>query len=512
MRSDPILSICSALTPDIPVRLRYMSPVIAVIGDAMLDGWWHGHSERMAREAPAPVVAMTRKQFVPGGAANTAMNVASMGARVRFVGLAGVDESGLRLRDELDRAGIDVSGLILHPGVTTITKNRIIVGDQVLARLDDAQPGEYPADALEQVAAAVGRATSGAAAQLICDYRTGMLPGPVRRALLEQAARPPLTVVDAHDPFPWAELRPDIVTPNAEETAQLLKAPLDPATDRVRTVLDLAPRLFEDTGAASVIVTLDRDGTVMMGRDGTQYRTWAQPAADKQASGAGDTFVAALAVGRSCGLPLTTSLDLAQSAADVVVGRFGTSVCSTSDLVAHLAQFSDDALDCDELVRQLAEQRKAGRRIVLTNGCFDVLHRGHTAFLNQAKRLGDVLVVAINSDDSVRRLKGDGRPINPVADRAGVVAALSCVDYVTTFETDTPIPLIERIQPDIYAKGGDYRAEELAETDAVRGYGGDVRILDYLPAHSTTAVVRRIRSERPAERPARQGTNAAGSA
>jgi D-beta-D-heptose 7-phosphate kinase/D-beta-D-heptose 1-phosphate adenosyltransferase len=508
MRSEPILSACSALTPEIPVRLRYMSPVITVIGDAMLVGWWHGHSERMAREAPAPVVAMTSKQFVPGGAANTAMNVATMGARVRFVGLAGTDESGMRLRDELDRAGIDTSGLILHPGVKTITKNRIVVGDQVLARLDEAQPGEYPADALEQVAAAVNRATSGVAAQLICDYRTGMLPGPVTTALLSQASRPPLTVVDAHDPSAWAGLRPDIVTPNAEETTQLLDVPLNRSADRARTVLDLAPRLFEKTGARSVIVTLDRDGTVMMETQGTQYRTWAQPAADKQASGAGDTFVAALAVGRACGLPLTTSIDLAQCAADVVVSRFGTSVCSTADLVAHLAQFSDGALDDDELVRQLAEQRNAGKRIVLTNGCFDVLHRGHTAYLNQAKRLGDVLVVALNSDDSVRRLKGEGRPINTAVDRVGVVAALSCVDYVTTFDADTPIALIERIRPDIYAKGGDYRPEDMAETAVVRGYGGDVRILDYLPAHSTTAVVKRIRSQRPP----RPGTNAAGSA
>lgn len=506
MTSESILSTCSALTPEIPVRLRYISPIITVIGDAMLDGWWHGHSERMAREAPAPVVAMTTKQFVPGGAANTAMNVASMGARVRFVGLAGTDESGLRLRDELDRAGIDISGLILHPGVKTITKNRIVVGDQVLARLDEAQPGGYPEDALRQVAEAVDRATSGVVAQLVCDYRTGMLQGPVTDALLGQASRPALTVVDAHDPSAWAALRPDIVTPNSEETAALLGVALDRSRDRAAAVLGLAPELFERTGAESVIVTLDRDGTVMMDPHGTQYRTWAQPATDKQASGAGDTFVAALAVGRASGLPLTTSIDLAQCAADVVVSRFGTSVCSTADLVTHLSQFSDVPLDDDELLRELREQRNAGKRIVLTNGCFDVLHRGHTAYLNQAKRLGDVLVVALNSDDSVRRLKGEGRPINTDADRAGVIAALSCVDYVTIFDTDTPVGLIDRIRPDIYAKGGDYRAEEMAETAVVRGYGGEVRILDYLPEHSTTAVVRRIRSERAA----RRGTHVAG--
>jgi rfaE bifunctional protein nucleotidyltransferase chain/domain len=190
---------------------------------------------------------------------------------------------------------------------------------------------------------------------------------------------------------------------------------------------------------------------------------------------------------------LTTCLDLAQAAADVVVHRPGTSVCTTADLAGHLGSFSDTALDAAELARRLGDERAAGRRIVLTNGCFDVLHRGHTRYLNQAKQLGDVLVVALNSDESARRLKGPDRPINPVGDRAGIIAALSCVDYVTVFETDTPIPLIEAVKPDIYAKGGDYSPQMLEETATVEAYGGQVSILDYVSEHSTTAVVRRIR-------------------
>jgi D-beta-D-heptose 7-phosphate kinase/D-beta-D-heptose 1-phosphate adenosyltransferase len=257
--------------------------------------------------------------------------------------------------------------------------------------------------------------------------------------------------------------------------------------------------LLAATGARSVVVTLDKDGTVLFAADGGTHRTWARPAAEKQASGAGDTFVAALTLARSAGLPLTTSLDLAQTAADVVVHQPGTSVCSTGQLGRHLESFADTALGAGELALQVAAHRAQGQRIVLTNGCFDVLHSGHTRYLNQAKQLGDVLVVALNSDESVRRLKGPGRPINNGADRAAVIAALSCVDYVTIFDTPTASPLITQLQPDVYAKGGDYTPEMLAETGAVEEYGGRVAILDYVAERSTTAVVQRIRDGAGAE-------------
>jgi rfaE bifunctional protein nucleotidyltransferase chain/domain len=241
------------------------------------------------------------------------------------------------------------------------------------------------------------------------------------------------------------------------------------------------------------VVTLDRDGTVLLPASGAVHRTWAKPVAEKQASGAGDTFVAALTLARAASLPLSTSVDLAQAAADIAVHRTGTSVCSTADLGRYLESFADTALDAQELARHLARHRAEGQTIVLTNGCFDVLHRGHTRYLNQAKQLGDILVVALNSDDSVRMLKGPDRPINTVSDRAAVIAALSCVDYVTVFDTSTPIPLIDQFRPEIYAKGGDYSPQMLAETAAVERYGGRVAILDYVAELSTTAVVERIR-------------------
>ena len=493
--ADRPLSIRAALSPMTPVELAAVSPVVTVLGEPMLDGWWHGSSDRMAREAPAPVVAMTRREYVPGGAANTAMNLAALGARVRFVGLVGADEAGDRIRAALVAAGIDVAGLVQRADVQTITKSRVVVADQVLVRIDEGQPGPYPAEARAALADAAVAAASGADAQVVCDYGTGMLHGPVRDSLISaRVPRSPLTVVDARDLELWAGLRPDLVTPNSEETSTLVGVPLRRGSDRVATITGFAPDVLERSGAAAAVVTLDRDGTLLLEGGRVVHRTWARPVNDKQASGAGDTFAAALTLARVGGLPLPTSADFAQAAADVVAAQSGTSVCSTLDVVDHLSRFAGSALEHDELLRRLAVERASGRRIVLTNGCFDVLHRGHTAYLNQAKRLGDVLVVAINSDDSVRRLKGESRPINTADDRAGVLAALSCVDYVTIFTTDTPIPLLERIRPDIYAKGGDYTVERLPEAPIVQSYGGHVRILDYLPDYSTTSVVDRIRT------------------
>jgi rfaE bifunctional protein nucleotidyltransferase chain/domain len=288
-------------------------------------------------------------------------------------------------------------------------------------------------------------------------------------------------------------VRPDVVTPNAVEAAALVGAAWP--DERAGEVERRADALRTATGAATVVVTLDRDGALLLPADGPAHRTWARPAPESRAAGAGDTFVAALTMALACGLPATAGVEFAQAAADVVVSRPGTAVCTTAQLTARLGGVRAELLDHDELAEAVAAHRAAGRRVVFTNGCFDVLHRGHVAYLNQAKRLGDVLVVAVNDDASVRRLKGPGRPVNSAADRAAVLAALSCVDHVTTFGADTTTGLITRLRPDVYAKGGDYTPEMLPETPAVRACGGEVRILDYLPDRSTTAVINRIRAE-----------------
>jgi D-beta-D-heptose 7-phosphate kinase / D-beta-D-heptose 1-phosphate adenosyltransferase len=518
-----------ALTPAVPALLAGERPRVTVLGDLMLDGWWTGEVHRLCREAPAPVVDLAARSYTPGGAGNTAMNLAAMGAEVRVIGCVGDDDNGRLLRGLLAEAGVDVQDVVLVAGHTTQTKCRVVSGGQVLLRIDDGG-GPVPAPVQDQLAEAALRAVDGADAFLVCDYGSGALPtqlaGQLRataqgadgQAVAAQgataqgadgqradgqaaAAHPadrhvPVFVVDAHDARLWAELQPDVVTPNAQEAAAMLNA-LMPPRQRAQWVLDHGAELLAASGAGAAVVTLDTEGTQLVGGtppgpSGRLHRTWTRPAEDKQASGAGDTFVAALTLCLACDVPMSTAMDFAQTAADIVVRRFGTSVCSTEDLAVSLGQSAERILSADELARRLARARQEGQRVVLTNGCFDVLHRGHTTYLNQARQLGDLLVVAVNGDESTRRLKGEGRPINPALDRAGVLASLSCVDFVTVFETDTPIPLLELLEPEVYAKGGDYTAQMLAETAAVEAYGGRVEILDYVANHSTTAMVERI--------------------
>lgn len=521
------LAAMSAPTGEAPRLLAAAAPRVVVVGDMILDGWWRGRIERMAREAPAPVVDLEGRDESPGGAANTALNAASLGARVAMLSLVGEDGTegpAVRLRRLLEAGRVDCSGLLSHPDATTTTKSRLVAGEQIIARIDESGAAPSPA-ALARLADRLPAALTDADAVVVCDYGLGSLDGKVRETLVRLLAGrgrpnigapggPPLVVVDAHDPRRWSDLRPDLATPNAKEALGLLAGAGSPGTDRPAYMRAHREQLLAATGARCVVVTMDRDGTLALpgddfdlgtsgeasgapGRPIRERRTWARPAGEKQASGAGDTFVACLTVAFAAGLPAPSALDLAQAAADVVVRRQGTSVCTTADLQEYFGGLAAVVSELDELVQHVETYRQEGRRVVLTNGCFDVLHRGHTRSLEQARLLGDVLVVAVNDDESVRRLKGEDRPINTVADRTAVLAALSCVDHVTVFSSDTAVPLIERLRPDVYAKGGNYRAEELAETPAVEAYGGSVVILDYVPDRSTTAVVRRIRAVEP---------------
>lgn len=467
--------------------LAWRGGAIVVVGDLLLDRWVSGTAERLSREAPTAVVRVADREDASGGAANTAVNLAALGADVRLVGAVGTDEAGTTLLGLLTRAGVDTSGVVRVPGITTTLKTRVSAAGQMLLRFDEGATLGPAAAAL--VADQVAATLPGAAAVLVCDYDMGAAGAAVREAL-GATDRPGPLVVDAHDLAPWAPLRPDAVTPNAGETERLLGVAL--GTDRVRTVTAAAEALLRATDAAGVVVTLDRDGTVVHG-GGVTTRTLAVPASDVNANGAGDTFAAALTLALAAGLDLHAAARFGQLAADVVVRTAGTGVCSTADLRASIADGAP-MLDEAALLAALAVERAAGRRIVFTNGCFDVLHRGHTAYLRQAKALGDVLVVAVNDDDSTRRLKGPGRPVNPAADRAIVLAELTSVDYVTVFAADTAVHLIEAIEPEVYVKGGDYLPEMLVETPVVEAHGGQVRIVDYVSPHSSSDILARART------------------
>ncbi len=483
------------LNPQVPGLLASARPHVVVLGELLLDSWWDGVVDRMCREAPAPVVDMGIRHFALGGAANAAANLAALGARVSVIGAVGDDAAGATLLSLLQEADMDTSLVSVISGHRTMTKTRVVSSGQLMLRMDDGG-ASLASEHITALGAAALAACAAADAFLIADYGSGGLPVHVAPALRSAAAPHTVFVVDAHNVKPWAPLGADVTTPNWQEALHLLQLPA-PQSSRADWVLEHREALLAASQAGSVVVTLDREGTVLADGKNRTHRTWARPVSEMQAAGAGDTFAAALTLALACGVPLSTAMDLAQMAADIAVQRRGTAVCSTVDLAHRLGNSSERVLEPIELARMVAASRAEGKRVVLTNGCFDVLHRGHTSYLNQARQLGDLLVVGLNSDDSVRRLKGQGRPLNPAADRAGVLAALSCVDYVTVFSEDTAVPLVELLKPDIYAKGGDYSPEMLEEREVVIAQGGRVEILDYVPDHSTTALVEKMTAGAP---------------
>jgi rfaE bifunctional protein kinase chain/domain/rfaE bifunctional protein nucleotidyltransferase chain/domain len=469
---------------------RFGEVTAVVIGDVMLDSWLRGHSRRMAQEAPVPVVTVEQSEDQPGGAANTAANLAALGARVHMVGVTGADPAGATLDVILGR--LDIDGLVTVPGRRTAVKRRVVTDHQIVARYDEEDDTPLPEAAERELIDRITRLAAGAGVVIACDYGGGVCTPAVRRALRDLSTAggdSPILVVDAHDIGRWRECRPTAVLPNYAEVRRLLDEPGD--HDRVAFLSARSERLLAATGAGLVVTTLDGQGTLLHRRGRRPYRTYATPAPDTMSIGAGDTFTAAFALSLAAGADAEEAADIAQAAAGVVVRRAGTAVCTSEDLMQALRP--DAAMPYDRLAASIRRYREEGKRIVFTNGCFDVLHRGHVACLKEAARLGDVLVVAVNSDAGVARLKGPQRPINKCEDRVAVLAALGCVDHIAVFDEDSPVELLRLVRPDVYVKGGDYHPDLLPEADLVRELGGEVRVLGYVPDRSTTAIVNRIR-------------------
>ncbi|GAB4100942.1 PfkB family carbohydrate kinase [Sinomonas halotolerans] len=481
--------------------VRTRQPVVVVLGDVLLDRRFEGTSERLCREGPVPVLDVQRVQDAPGGAANTAMNLAALGARVRLVGVAGDDEPGSALVQCLAAAGIEDRWLVRRPGAATAVKARMVADGQLLLRVDTCRTASD--DEAADVARAASAALEGADAVVLCDYRLGALAALDRDDLRDAAHT---LIVDAHSAADWAGLHADVATPNAAEAAALLGA-APPHGDRGRWAAEHAHEIARATGASHTVVTLDRDGTVVLGPDGARHRTLAHPAPEQNAVGAGDTFTAGLALALAAGLGIDDAADIAQAAADAVVESPGTSTCSAEQLAERLRGDLGDAQRAagaageglsgaadaarahgvrktgvgrwEEVLAVAEEARGRGERIVLTNGVFDGLHRGHTAFLEEAASLGGLLIVAVNSDASAERLRGQAPAVGE-DDRAAVVAALAAVDCAAVFDSETAVDLIHSLRPDVYVKGGDYLPGMLAESDAVEEVRGRLETLRYV--------------------------------
>lgn len=473
---------------------RFADLRVAVIGEAMLDRYVEGEVGRLCREAPVPIVAVSERRDVPGGAANAAAALAALGAQTRFLSVIGPDEAGDALKALLDERGVDTSTLIAAPGRDTIVKQRVSARGQLLLRLDQGSEHAVPEFVERRLIEALTLIWTDVDAIVASDYGYGICTGGVIAAIAELQARDPhILVADAKDLPRWQAAGLTAAKPNYAEAAQIVG--LDLLNGTAERVAQVGERRYELTGAIGadiVAVTLDRAGAVVFERGLEPYRTFTTPAPDSHAAGAGDTFTATLALALAAGAHSANAADLASAAAAACVAATGTTTCSAAMLIEQVAG-EQKVAGSASVAAQVAGWRAGGKRVVFTNGCFDILHHGHITYLNRAKSLGDVLVVGLNSDASVQRLKGPKRPINPEQDRAAVLAALGCVDLVVLFEEDTPARLIEVIRPDLFVKGGDYTIDTLPEAPLVHALGGEVKLLDFLDDRSTTSIIDRIR-------------------
>ena len=475
---------------------RFAGLEVVVIGDAMLDVYLEGAAGRLCREAPVPIVSLNGRRDAPGGAANTAVNVRSLGARVSFLSVIGGDAEGALLRRSLEGLGVPTAHLLTEPARRTRANHRVVADGQVLVRFDQGSAGPAEASVEDLLLDRLASLLPGCDAVIVSDYGRGILTPRVIGALArhQMISRRPL-VVDSKDLAAYRGVGVTAAKPNYDEAVRLLGADrLEQARARVEQITSHGERLLDVTGARVCAVTLDTEGALVFERGHPHYRTYARPTPHSRAAGAGDTFASALALGLAAGADTPTATDLASAAASIVVGRTGTVACSARDLREYGAVGAKYVPDVGRLAAWADHYRQQGRRIVFTDGCFDILHRGHVTCLNRAKALGDVLVVGVNTDASIRRLKGPGRPISTLDDRVQILAALSCVDHIVAFDEDWPEDLVRAVRPDVFAKGGNHTRERLPEAALVEELGGSIKILPYMADSSTSGIIERIRA------------------
>lgn len=465
---------------------------VLVVGEAMLDAYLEGEAPRLCREAPVPVVTLQHRTDAPGGAANAAVNLRALGASVTFVSVVGDDDAATAVRSALAAAGVSPSALITEPGRETLAKHRVVADGQLLVRFDQGDTRPLSRDSEARLIRRLSSMWAKHDAVLVSDYGYGIITNRIIRTVESlQAANPRVLLVDSRDLARYREVGATAVKPNFEEACELIgqRVPLAARTDVLAAMGD---RFLDVTGARIAAVTLDSAGAVVFERGRVPYRTSAQAVRNAHVAGAGDTFMSAFGLALAAGATTPVAAGLASAAAAVAVTKDRTACCTADELRGQLLTETKVPENVPALLARVAAARAIGRRIVFTNGCFDILHSGHVSYLNRARRPGDLLIVGLNSDASVARLKGPTRPVNTLDDRTRVLAALTCVDFVIPFEEDTPDALIAAIRPDVFVKGGDYTEATLPEAPLVRALGGQVEILPFIEDRSTTGIIARI--------------------
>ncbi|MFC1508392.1 D-glycero-beta-D-manno-heptose 1-phosphate adenylyltransferase [Candidatus Omnitrophota bacterium] len=459
---------------------------VIVVGDVILDEYIIGDSDRISPEAPEPIITEQERKYVLGGAANVAVNITALGANAHIFGVIGDDTEGDAFRSLLIGAGVDDSGIFTVENRPTTRKTRLIArGNQVL-RVDRETTKlideKLQAAFLDKILALSEDVV------VVSDYAKGVVTPALIRALIASKKK---VVVDPKSFDFGIYAGAFLITPNLIEISK------SAGTRRLppETIENVCRKLIDKHNIANILVTLGPEGMLLIENEAPAVHIHARAREVYDVTGAGDTVIAAVSASAAAGIPLSDSCFIANIAAGIVVGKHFTAITSPEEIIEYaFGQSATGKIVTNEtLGDRIAELKKEGRNIVFTNGCFDLLHMGHITYLNEARELGDILVVGINSDSSVRALKGEQRPIIPEQERSHMLAALECVDYVILFDEDTPLNLIKDIQPDILVKGADYTKEEVVGHEVVESYGGSVVLFPLVENMSTSSLINRIK-------------------
>jgi len=463
---------------------------VLVVGDVMLDRYWSGNTSRISPEAPVPVVHVQQAEERPGGAGNVALNIASLGGRASLFGFCGDDEAADSLQNKLTAANINCH---LHriPGFPTIMKLRVLSLHQQLIRLDfeDSFPPIHSKFFLEDYR----RQLANTQVVLLSDYAKGALHCAPELIKAAQDANVPIFVDPKGQDFSIYR-GASLLTPNRKEFEAVV-GPCADEEDLIRKGIQLL-RAYQ---IGALLVTRGEHGMTLIREGEQELHLPAHAREVYDVTGAGDTVIGVLAASFAAGLDLPQAAIVANIAASIVVGKLGAASVSVPELRrAMQAEHTSGrgAMTEEQLMIAVEDARAHGERIVMTCGCFDILHAGHVTYLEQAKAMGNRLIVAVNDDESVSRLKGPARPINTLARRMAVLAGLNAVDWVVSFSENTPERIVSQILPDIWVKGGDYKPEDLPEARSVLANGGKVKILPFTEGCSTTAIVNKVQQER----------------
>lgn len=476
--------------------MDFSNLTILCAGDVMLDRFLHGDIERISPEAPVPVIRLRETKEMAGGAGNVAANIASLGGRAVLVGLVGEDDTGRRLRDNLALQPRIVDALVATALRPTICKTRFIAGRQQVVRADEESSEALHEEEEAALCDAIGAHLEGIHAVVLSDYGKGVLSQTLV-AHVVQAARLrglPVFVDPKSDDF-GRYRGATCITPNAREFAVAARASVNSESE----IAHAARRLLEDADAGAILVTRSEKGMTLVERNGAVHSVPARAREVFDVSGAGDTVIAALALAHASGRSLTQAMHIANAAAGVVVSKLGTATADIAEVMHELAAQSENSLADAPGLQTLqhtqslvSRWREQGLSVGFTNGCFDILHPGHVSLLAFARLQCDRLVVALNTDESVARLKGPARPVNTLAQRAQVMAAIRYVDCVVAFGEDTPLELITTLVPDVLVKGADYAVDEVVGGDVVHAAGGRVVLADLVAGQSTTGIITRL--------------------